>query len=326
MGNQCFVSIIVPVHNTAEYLRKCVDSLCNQTLREIEIILVDNVSTDGSSDICDEYAEKDHRIRVLHLPVAGLSIARNAGIEIASAPYLGFIDSDDYVEPLMFEEMLEALVDNDAEVAYCNFFLEYVSRPMESPYQNSGELFIRSPREVLQEMIMEKTSCSACTKLYKKEFLSSLRFPEGKNYEDRLVMYEWIALCQKVVWVDKPFYHYVERQTSICHTMTPMNLYHFFLAEYARMQYMVNHSLFEGEDLYKYRSGLVGTCFSLFQEIMQKVAIKDFREPIKDMRQKIKNIALLPKGALEWGYHRKAKKITKYWLLYYLTHYASNKN
>ena len=79
---------------------------------------------------------------------------------------------------------------------------------------------------------MEKVSCSACTKLYKSDFLTSLQFPEGKNYEDRLVMYEWVALCKKVVWVDSPFYHYVERQTSICHTMSPMNLYHYFLAMY----------------------------------------------------------------------------------------------
>ena len=233
MENKCLVSIIVPVHNTADYLHKCIESLRSQTLQQIEIILVDNLSVDGSSEICDEYAKIDKRIKVLHLSIAGLSIARNAGMRIASAPYIGFVDSDDYVEPAMFEKMLDAMVQSDAEIAYCNFLLEYEFKPNESPYRNSGDIVIRDPKNVLQDMMMEKVSCSACTKLYKSDFLTSLQFPEGKNYEDRLVMYEWVALCKKVVWVDSPFYHYVERQTSICHTMSPMNLYHYFLAEYA---------------------------------------------------------------------------------------------
>lgn len=241
----------MPVHNTADYLHKCIESLRSQTLQQIEIILVDNLSVDGSSEICDEYAKIDKRIKVLHLSIAGLSIARNAGMRIASAPYIGFVDSDDYVEPAMFEKMLDAMVQSDAEIAYCNFLLEYEFKPNESPYRNSGDIVIRDPKNVLQDMMMEKVSCSACTKLYKSDFLTSLQFPEGKNYEDRLVMYEWVALCKKVVWVDSPFYHYVERQTSICHTMSPMNLYHYFLAEYARMRFMEKYSLFEEEDLFK---------------------------------------------------------------------------
>ena len=189
------VSIIVPVHNTADYLHKCIESLRSQTLQQIEIILVDNLSVDGSSEICDEYAKIDKRIKVLHLSIAGLSIARNAGMRIASAPYIGFVDSDDYVEPAMFEKMLDAMVQSDAEIAYCNFLLEYEFKPNESPYRNSGDIVIRDPKNVLQDMMMEKVSCSACTKLYKSGFLTSLQFPEGKNYEDRLVMYEWVALC-----------------------------------------------------------------------------------------------------------------------------------
>ena len=325
MDRSCLVSIVVPVHNTADYLNKCVDSLRNQTLNEIEIILVDNLSTDGSSEICDEHASIDSRIKVLHLPVAGLSIARNAGMDVANAPYIGFIDSDDYVEPDMFEEMVNALKQNDVEIAYCNFVLEYDSKSAESPYQNSGIIYLRSSRKVLEEMLLDKVSCSACTKLYRSDFLTSLRFPEGKNYEDRLVMYEWISLCKKIVWVDKPFYHYVERKTSISHTMTPLNLYHFFLAEYSRLQFMADHSLLKGEILFKVRSILVGTCLSLFKEIMLKVRIRDFKEPIKDMKRKIKQIASFPRGTLEAKYHKRAQKITRFWWIYYLTHYAYKK-
>lgn len=123
MESQYSVSVIIPIHNTAPYLRRCIESVRNQTLKDIEIILVDNLSTDDSPSICDEYANIDSRVRVLHLDEAGLSIARNAGIEIATAPYIGFIDSDDYIEPTMYENMLSAMVQNKVYMVYCNFAL-----------------------------------------------------------------------------------------------------------------------------------------------------------------------------------------------------------
>ena len=224
-----------------------------------------------------------------------------------------------------FEKMLDAMVQSDAEIAYCNFLLEYEFKPNESPYRNSGDIVIRDPKNVLQDMMMEKVSCSACTKLYKSDFLTSLQFPEGKNYEDRLVMYEWVALCNKVVWVDSPFYHYVERQTSICHTMSPMNLYHYFLAEYGRMRFMEKYSLFEEEDLFKIRTRLIGTCLTIFKEILLKVNLREFKEPVKDMRQKMKEIAALPEDTYELKYRRRVRKIAYHWHLYYLTHFLFKK-
>ena len=98
MENNYLISVIVPVHNTVNYLRKCIESIRNQSLENIEIILVDNLSTDGSSEVCDEYASMDTRVKVIHLSVANASVARNAGIDMASAPYIGFIDSDDYID------------------------------------------------------------------------------------------------------------------------------------------------------------------------------------------------------------------------------------
>lgn len=326
MKEKPLVSIIIPIHNTFTYLRKCIESVRNQSLNQIEIILVDNLSVDGSSELCDKYAAIDHRIKVLHLPVAGLSIARNAGMKVATAPYIGFIDSDDYIDASMFQEMLDALKQNDAEVAYCNFFLEYDSKPWESPYRNSGTVSVYSSEEVLREMFLEKVSCSACTRLFKSDFLALLEFPEGKNYEDRLVMYEWTALCNKIVWVDKPFYHYVERQTSICHTKSPMNLYHYFLAEYARVQFMVEHSIFEGKELFDVRSRIIGTCLQIFKDLMLIVRLNEFKEPVKDLRRKIKEIAELPVGAIEHRHHRRAKKITRFWIIYYFTHYSRKSN
>lgn len=121
MENSYLVSVVIPVHNTAPYLHKCVESVRNQSLKEIEIILVENMSTDNSAEICDEYAKIDSRIKVLHLSVAGLCVARNAGIDVATAPYIGFVDSDDYIGVDMFKDLVEAMIENEADLTFCNY-------------------------------------------------------------------------------------------------------------------------------------------------------------------------------------------------------------
>ena len=176
MNSLYSVSVIIPVHNTAPYLERCVESVRNQTLKNIEIILVENKSQDNSPVLCDEYARRDPRIKVLHLSIAGLSIARNAGLKIASALYVGFIDSDDHISSTMYEEMVGALVRNQADMTYCNFCYEYPDMHTDSPYPNSGEVHLCSQREVLKEMMQEKMSCSACTKLFKRELFDSFLF------------------------------------------------------------------------------------------------------------------------------------------------------
>lgn len=309
------ISIIIPVHNTVDYLRKCVDSVRNQSLQEIEIILVDNLSTDGSSQICDEYALIDSRIKVLHLSVAGLSLARNAGVEIAASSYIGFIDSDDYIAPSMYQEMLNALVQNQADLVYCNFALES-EQGIESPYSNTGNLYLRSQWEVLQDMMWERISCSACNKLFKKEMFDLLKFPEGRLYEDRLVMHDWLVPLQKIVWIDKAFYYYVSRETSICHTIIPLNRYHYFLAEYSRLAFIKKYPLFEKEELVEVTSRIIGTCYSIFCEIMRMTKPKYFKEPIEDMKAKLKDLNSFSKEEIDAKCYKRIQKITHFWLAY----------
>lgn len=319
------ISVIIPVHNTAGYLHKCVDSVRNQSLKEIEIILVDNLSNDGSAEICDQYAQIDTRIKVLHLSVAGLSIARNAGIDIASSSYIGFIDSDDYIEPSMYRELLDALVQNQADLAYCNFFLESENHFIESPYPNSGNIYLRSQWDVLRDMMWEKISCSACNKLFKKEFFNSLRFPVGKLYEDRLVMHDWLVSCQKIAWIDKSFYYYVARETSICHTVIPLNRYHYFLAEYSRLAFIEKHALFAEKDLFEIRSRIFNTCYSIFCEIMQMTKPNYFREPIEDMKSKLRGFRSFSKDEMNEKCRKRILKITRYWPVYYFFRFCFRK-
>lgn len=319
------VSVIIPVHNTASYLHKCVESVRSQSLKDIEIILVDNLSTDDSSAMCDAYAKLDSRIKVLHLSVADLSTARNAGIKKATSQYVGFIDSDDHISSTMYEEMFEALVRNHADMAYCNFCYEYPDSHIESPYPNSGEIFLRSQREVLKEMMQDKMSCSACTKLFKKELFESFSFPEGVLYEDRAAMHQCVLLCQRIVWVDKSFYFYVERQGSICHTVEPLNLYHHFLSEFTRLQFIKEQTLFEGKELYIELTRILNICFVLFKDILSMTKVIYFREPIEDMRKKLNTLLYLSKEEIEPRCYKRLRKIAYSWELYYFFNFYFKK-
>ncbi len=321
MDKNYLISVIIPVHNTADYLSKCVDSVRNQTLKDLEIILVENMSTDTSATLCDEYARIDSRIKVLHLPVAGLSIARNRGVQYASAPYIGFVDSDDYIAPTMYQEMLDALLKNQADLVYCNYFYERVDESLESLDANTGKVALKSRIDCLREMMLEKISCSACTKLFKKAFFESAFFPEGKFYEDRWVMHDWLMSCNRIVWVDKPLYYYVERFTGICHTMNPINRYHFFLSEYARLEFVEKSGLFIGTELYELRTFILKICFSIFKEIMLIVKPGEFQEFVLDMRHKIKALSYMKRGEIDDHCYKKIKRISNNWAIYYFIHF-----
>lgn len=322
MEDNYLISVIVPVHNTADYLRKCVDSICNQTLKSIEIILVENLSTDQSADICDEYARSDKRVKVLHLSEAGLSIARNEGLKVASAPYVGFIDSDDYIEPTMYQEMLDAIELYQADFSYCNYVLDFDYKESVFPFRNSGSVELCSREDFIRDMMWEKISCSVCTKLFKKSFFDTREFPVGRLYEDRLVMHEWVLTCTNIVWVDKSFYHYIERLDSICHTITPINYYHYFLSEFSRVEFVNRQSLFKDKELCEVQTMMLRICFSIFKDIMLRVEPGDFQEPINDMRHRMKELfPLLKKGELESRCYKKLWKIIYLWPVYRLIHY-----
>lgn len=323
MESNYLISVIIPVHNTEAYLRKCVESVRNQTLKSIEIILVENLSTDTSAAICDEYACLDKRVKVLHLTKAGLSNARNEGLKVASAPYVGFIDSDDYIEPTMYQEMLDALESHKADFSYCNYVLDFDHQESVYPFRDSGNVE-PCPRDIfLKDMMWEKISCSVCTKLFKKTFFDSRSFPVDRLYEDRLIMHEWVLTCDKIIWVDKPFYHYVERSNSICHTITPTNHYQFFLSEFARVEFINKHAcLFKKEELVEMRNMLLRICFSIFKDIMLRADFKEFDKQIAHMRQKMKELLIASqKDDLDPRCYRKLWKITYIWPVYCLIHY-----
>ena len=214
-----FISIIVPVYNVEDYLRKCLESIINQTYKNLEIILIDDGSTDNSGKICDEYADKDNRIQVIHKINGGLSDARNAGLEIAKGEYIGFVDSDDYIAEDMYEFLYNLSVDNDLDVAMCASCDVYEDGRVKA-HKNFKTIFINKKEEIIENLFVNQNAgvtVSVCNKLFKREILKDCEFTVGKTYEDAFFILKWIKNTKKFGRSTDVKYYYVQRKHSITH-------------------------------------------------------------------------------------------------------------
>ena len=212
------ISIIVPVYNTERYLDQCVRSLLCQTYGDLEIILVNDGSTDHSGKLCDAFAEQDSRVIVLHKENGGLSDARNAGLDMASGQYISFIDSDDFVAENMYERMLAAMEAHSADLVVCDLVKVDEQGVVLGAGQPAsigegcltpGEVFLRFAQENLWQYI------PAWNKLYRSDLFRTLRFPAGKLHEDEFVFHKVLHSCQKIVCISTPFCFYRIRPDSI---------------------------------------------------------------------------------------------------------------
>lgn len=207
------ISIIVPVYNVEKYLQKCVDSILAQSFRDYELILVDDGATDASPSICDDYAEKDQRVKVIHKQNGGLSDARTAGINVASAPFLGFIDSDDYIAPDMYEQLYFDMIDGQADLAICGIYDIYENK---DPKQLPEVRKVLTPEQTLKMILDAKLiSVHAVNKLYRREIFSKIRYPVNVITEDAAVIIPILQACKKVVINTKQQYYYVHHVGTI---------------------------------------------------------------------------------------------------------------
>ncbi len=205
------ISVVIPVYNVEKYLPRCLDSVINQTYTDLEIILVDDGSTDGCGEICDEYAAADKRIRVIHKTNGGLSDARNAGIEIASGEYITFIDSDDSVSGSCVELLLKTAEKYDADIVQGR----YTSR-LEELGTLSGSISVMTGEEAFRQiMLFGDITVNAWAKLYRTRLFDSIRFPKGRINEDSLTTYKVVLLAGKVVSMPDNIYFYFIRSDSI---------------------------------------------------------------------------------------------------------------
>ena len=211
------ISVIVPVYNMEQYLERCMNSIWQQTYTNLEIILVDDGSTDRSPQMCDEYAAKDQRIKVIHKQNGGLSDARNAGLAIAGGAYIGYVDSDDWIEPTMYEKMYQACVEHHAQVAVCRYAQVYKDHVVQG---GTDKVTAFEKEDLLRAYIGDCDDYiiynSVWSKLYAREIVDGVQFPKGKNSED--IMYTTKAFCKadRGVYVDRCLYNYVlDRDGSI---------------------------------------------------------------------------------------------------------------
>lgn len=210
------ISVIVPVYNVKNYLKRCIDSILTQTYEDFDLIIVDDGSTDGCGSICDDYVKMDSRIRVVHQENQGQAEARNIGIEMAlktsDSEWITFIDSDDWVHKDYLKVLYESAVNNNVELSICNC-LRTSSFDIDTQIINVQETIFDS-----EDFWCYRQYGSPCTKLYKKKHLEKIRFPKGIIYEDVFFTYRLIFMQDKVVYTDTPLYYYYMRLDSTTHT------------------------------------------------------------------------------------------------------------
>ena len=243
------VSIIVPVHNTEKYLQACVNSLTSQTLTDIEIILVENCSTDNSLALCHKLAESDSRIKVLSIDKADLSTARNEGVKVASGEYCGFVDSDDTIAPEMYEEMYNVAKANDLGLVNCNFLKRYDNRPDKFIAPDNGEVQLFSAKEITTLNLTDKISRVVCTLLIRKDLFNELQFPTYMYHEDRASTHLFMAHSGKAAHINKAYYYYYQRQGSIMHAGSFRRMRDFVLATTLRLEFISNSGLYTTEEI-----------------------------------------------------------------------------
>ncbi len=208
------ISIIVPVYNVSTYLNRCVDTLISQTYQKIEILLIDDGSTDGSGDLCDRIALYDDRIRVVHKDNGGLSDARNVGIRQSRGDFLTFVDSDDWVSDDYIEVMVRNMENYDADISGC--FFQYVSGDIKEISNENIEISVWSAQDALRALLQQDGfTTSAWGLLIKKEYFKDVLFPKGKYYEDLGTMYKLIHKAKVIVHTNQKKYFYYKRYGSI---------------------------------------------------------------------------------------------------------------
>ena len=208
------ISIVLPIYNVENYIEKCMESVLNQTYKNIEIILVDDGSPDNCPIICDQYVKEDNRVKVVHKENGGLSDARNAGIKVANGDYITFIDSDDYVDKDYVEFLYNTIEETDADIAIGGHRVIYDSGKIieKETHENS----VLEPKKVLERILYDDgIDLSAWGKLYKRYLFNDIKFPKGRLFEDSATTYMLVDKANKIAINSISKYNYIIRKNSI---------------------------------------------------------------------------------------------------------------
>lgn len=262
------ISVIIPVYRVEAYLHRCMDSVLAQTYENMEIILVDDGSDDGCPAICDAYAEQDGRVRVIHQKNAGLSGARNTGIEAAKGSYLAFVDSDDYLASDFLARLYEACVKTGSDMSVCRW--EYVKGEA-IPEKGSGETRIFTGRQMLANLYIPDGAyfVVAWNKLYKRELFETIRYPLGRIHEDEATTYRIYHQVKQAAYVDASLYGYFVTPSSITRGFNPKRL-DWVKAGVERLDFLEQHGYSElmVTALQAFADGSIDIYFGLKDELL----------------------------------------------------------
>lgn len=214
------ISVIVPVYNVETYLRRCVDSILQQTYTNLEIILVDDGSPDNAGAICDEYKTIDNRVKVIHQENIGASKARTAGIEHATGEFIGFMDADDWCDKQMYQSLYHHMVAAKAGISCCGYQIASGKDDTDYLQQTSGKVINYTAEEFMNRICRGDEENYLWNKLYRRDVLNKVwvAFPKERFAEDMAILYRILSVCQRVVVCEVPYYYYFQNEKGICAT------------------------------------------------------------------------------------------------------------
>lgn len=288
------VSIIIPVYNVEKYLAQCLDSVCSQTYRKIEIIIVNDGSTDGSDKIIERYAKLDRRIIVIHKKNGGLSEARNYGLDCATGKYVMFVDSDDFIAPEMTEYLVREIQRANAQIAVCGYEPVDEEGGCLPPWETFPERKVVSPKGYWEIHHKEAYiyGVVAWNKLYDRNIFKKLRYPVGKLYEDVFLLHKVIHRAQRIACCPKKLYYYRQRYGSIMNNGSGESFKEFFSLDILqafiiRLEFFIRKGMF---DEASYAFALAARqVVNGYEEIGKLSAIE--REKLSDYQRRLKRIA-----------------------------------
>ena len=286
------VSVIIPVYNVAPYLNETLDSVVSQSYENLEIIIVDDGSNDGSGEICDEYAARDKRIRLVHQENRGVSAARNVALDLATGDYYTFLDSDDAYEPDFVRSLLTALRGNEVEIAVCKYTQHYTTGKIVR--KETDEVFppiaagVYNRIEAMHALAANTIHLFLWNKLYVKRVWDNVRFPEGVIYEDIEITFRVFYNCTKVCVIGQPLYCYRKRPGSITDDKAVKSIKEWIAACDCIEAFIVSHTpeLYSKEHLILLKESRLRKSISYYVKYMpdKESGLKEFK---KDLRKQI---------------------------------------
>lgn len=255
--NKNLISIIVPVYNSEKYLRKCLNSIINQTYRNIEIILIDDGSLDKSGEICDEYAKKDNRIIVIHKKNEGVSAARNTGLDVATGSYISFIDSDDYIDCDLYTKCMEILQKQNADMIKFQYYKTRQDGKVFSSSSNSlvGFISLKDNNNVFELIIKNNEFPNCWGIIYNYDIIKNLRYNQNLTVaEDWLFVFEAFCKANNIYVLENPLYYYIYNNNSITHELNIAKMKlklvdHYNVEKYVAEKYLNDKNLYYYKDL-----------------------------------------------------------------------------